>query len=453
MSLTPLTFTGISIYSSDFQSIMDRAVSIATIPIKALQNQQTDLVQKKMLVGNLSTAADKLASSLKSLGSLASKKSLVASSSDTSKVTATNSGASSTATYTITDIKSLAKVASETSVLSYPDASSTAVATTPATIKLTVGSTSKTLDISQNNTLAGLRDAINNSGLDVTATILTVSDTESYLSVSANNPGAKTLSLVDNPDGTTPVDLIKHLNQGSDTVFTMNGALVKRASTQVSDLIPGVVLNFSGTTALGESVDVSLGTDRTGISNALQDLVTNYNAVASLVNAQIGENAGLLSGDSLVRQAQSSLRQLANYTGSGGIATLADLGIEFDSTGKASFKQGTFDALPDSNLNDVFSFLGSASAGLGGISSIFTQISDPITGLAKLQQDQYTATDTRLSDQIAKQTDQVNLMQAGLAAKLIAADSLLAQMESQQKVIDASIQSLNLVLYGKSTQN
>jgi len=181
--------------------------------------------------------------------------------------------------------------------------------------------------------------------------------------------------------------------------------------------------------------------------------VTNYNAVAALVNAQIGENAGLLSGDSLVRQVQSSLRQLANFTGSGAVTSLAGLGIEFDSTGKASFNQGTFDALPDSNLNDVFSFLGSDRTGFGGISSIFTQISDPISGLAKLQQDQYTAADTRLSDQIAKQTDQVNLMQTSLSAKLIAADSLLAQMETQQKIVDASIQSLNLVLYGKSTQS
>jgi len=452
MSLTPLTFTGISTYSSDFQAIMDRAVSIAAVPIKALQNQQTDLVQKKMLVGNLASAADKLAASLRSLGSVASHKSLVASSSDTSKVTATNSGATSTATYSISNIESLAKVASETSVLSYADAGKTTVATTPATITLTVGSTSKTLDISKNNTLAGLRDAINASGLGVTATILTVSDTESYLSVSANHAGETTLHLVDNPGSASAVDLLKHLNQGADTVFTMNGAQVRRGSTQVSDLIPGVVLNFSGTTVEGESVDVSLGTDRTGIANALEDLVANYNAMADLVNAQIGENAGLLSGDSLVRQAQSSLRQLSNYTGSGAIASLAALGVEFDSTGNASFNEGTLNALPDSNLNDVFSFLGSETAGFGGVSSVFRQISDPVSGLAKLQQDQYSATDTRLSDEIAKQTDQVNLMQTGLSAKLIAADSLLAQMETQQKVVDASIQSLNLVLYGKSTQ-
>src|SRR4051812_42030634 len=119
MSLTPLTFTGISTYSSDFQSVINRAVSIASIPLQSLQNQQADLVQQKMLVGNLSAAAGSLATALQNLGSVSASKALVASSSDSTKVKATNIGSSSPATYTISDITSLAKVASESSVLPY----------------------------------------------------------------------------------------------------------------------------------------------------------------------------------------------------------------------------------------------------------------------------------------------------------------------------------------------
>jgi hypothetical protein len=40
-------------------------------------------------------------------------------------------------------------------------------------------------------------------------------------------------------------------------------------------------------------------------------------------------------------------------------------------------------------------------------------------------------------------------MQKGLALKLQQADSLLASLESQQNVIKASLQGLNVVLYGK----
>ena len=36
MALAPLTFTGISSFSDDFQVILDRSVSIASLPARAL---------------------------------------------------------------------------------------------------------------------------------------------------------------------------------------------------------------------------------------------------------------------------------------------------------------------------------------------------------------------------------------------------------------------------------
>jgi len=41
-------------------------------------------------------------------------------------------------------------------------------------------------------------------------------------------------------------------------------------------------------------------------------------------------------------------------------------------------------------------------------------------------------------------------MQKALSSKLQAADALLAQMQSQQQVVTSSVQSLNLVLYGRN---
>lgn len=453
MSFTPLTFTGISSYSNDFQAVVDRAVAIASIPLTSLQNQQTDVMQRKVLVGNLSSAVDKLSSAIAELGTISSGRALVASSSNSAKVTASNSSSTSTATYTLTNITSLAKVASETSVLPYADGSATPVASTPSTVRLIVGGSEIDLDISGNNALTGLRDAINGSGLGVTASILTVSPTENYLSVSANGAGATTLRLVDNPDGGTPVELLKSLNQGADTVFELNDTPVSRSSTQISDLIPGVVFDVLDTTAPGESVSISLESDRTSVSDALQAFVSAYNDVVDQVNAQVGKNAGLLSGDYLVRLVQDNLRQVAGYLGKGSIHGLADLGVEFDSSGWASFNATTFDALPDSQLGDAFTFLGSTTQGFGALSRTLTQISDPVMGLAKLQQNQYDQTDQRLSDQIATTTEQITQMQEILAAKLTAADALLAQMETQQSIIDASIQSVNLALYGKNTQS
>ena len=50
MGLSPLTFVGVSQFSADFQTILSRAVQIAELPIKALQNRDLDTLQKKTLL-------------------------------------------------------------------------------------------------------------------------------------------------------------------------------------------------------------------------------------------------------------------------------------------------------------------------------------------------------------------------------------------------------------------
>jgi hypothetical protein len=44
VAISPLTFTGVSSFSNDFQTILNRAVAIAQLPITALQNHQSDLL-------------------------------------------------------------------------------------------------------------------------------------------------------------------------------------------------------------------------------------------------------------------------------------------------------------------------------------------------------------------------------------------------------------------------
>jgi flagellar hook-associated protein 2 len=450
MSLTPLTFTGVSTFSNDLQTILSRATSIASLPIQALQNQRKDIVQQKLLVSNLNTAVAALASSVSNLGNIGQQKALVASSSDSTKVTATNVSSPGSAVYTISNITSVAKAAAETSA---GFADTTSAVSSTGTVKLVAGSHEYTIDLTGKNNLTGLRDAINNLGAGVTATVLTTGTgaTPYYLSVTANNPGATTLQLIDDPGGAA-TNLLSANNQGADTVFKLNGVDVRKNTTLINDVVPGVTFHILGTTSGAESVTVTVGSSRSQLASALSDFVNAYNGVADQVNAQVGKNAGLLSGDFLVREVQDKLRGLASYAGSSGsIKGLADLGIEFDSSGVATVNQTTFDNLSDSQINDAFSFLGSSTTGFGGLVSGLTNISDSATGLAKIQLDNYDAANQRLSDQITTLTDRANEAQKSLAARLQAADALLAALQSQQSIVTAQINSLNYTLYGKQT--
>lgn len=564
MSIAPLTFTGVSTFSNDFQTILSRAVSIANLPVTALTNQQTDIQSEKMLASGLSAAIAAMGSSLGSLATLGSNGGMVATSTDSTKVTATASGAPSGATYSITNITSIARAASETSVVGYPgwqlsaayapltgdstnpdsqsltftvnDSSGVPQTTTvqlvassanltlagavsaintalqattnPALMGITAsaGSVAGTISFTSNssssfqvafgaetgvdatggfaattqtstgapvsttgtlelnlggakttivlapgkNNLAGLSEAINNLKLGVTASVLTTGTGSfpNYLSLSANQTGATTLTLVDDPAGSN-TSLLSATNQGANTAFQLNGLNVTRSNAVVSDLVPGVSFSLNGLTTAGQSVGISLASDRTKISNALQDLVTKYNAVSGLVNAQIGPAAGLLSGNPLIVQTRQALFSMLNSTsGSNGLQSLSGLGIELSNSGVMSFNSGTFAALSDSQISDAYSFLASTTVGPRAMQSQFTQLSDPLTGAIKAQLDQYDATDKRITDQVADLTLRINAMQAALQSKLQVADSLLASLASTQSMLTSSIQSMNFTSYG-----
>jgi flagellar hook-associated protein 2 len=167
------------------------------------------------------------------------------------------------------------------------------------------------------------------------------------------------------------------------------------------------------------------------------------------VNAQIGANAGLLSGNSIIRQVRSGMSDLVNYrTGSGAIRSLADLGITLSQSGQMSFDATKLNSLSDSQLADAFKFLGSAKTGFGQLQKGFTQISDPVTGVIKAQLQQYQAADRRITQQISEMTARINIMQATLQSQLQAADALLAKLQSQQDLLTSSITGLNYSTYG-----
>jgi flagellar hook-associated protein 2 len=562
MSTTPLTFTGVSTFSNDFQTILTRASSIANLPVTALTNEQTDIQSEKVLAGNLSSAIADLGTSLGNLAALGAANGTSANSTDPSVVTATATGAPSTAAYSISNVTSVARAASETSLTGYAGWQTSAVyapltgdATNPDTqsltftlndasgqpqtttvnltggsagldgagavsaintalqatgnatlmgIKATAGSggaiqfssnssasftvgfgaeagvdntggfaavqnstlTSTGAPVSSTgtlqltlggvttpivlaagkNNLAGLSDAINALNLGVTASVLNTGtgSTPNYLTLSANQTGATTLTLT---DGGT--NLLTSTNQGANTVFDLNGLPVVKSSAIVSDVVPGVSFTFNGTTTTGQTVGVSLAPDGSKISSALQDLVTKYNAVSGLVNAQIGPAAGLLSGNPLIVQARQAMFSLMNSSGSGSsVQSLASLGIELDNNGVMSFNSATFNALSSSQIADAYSFLGNTASGPTAMQAQFTQLSDPFSGSIKAQQDQWDATDARITDQVTDLNTRIAAMQATLQSKLQVADTLLAGLQSTQNMLTSSIQSLNFASYG-----
>jgi flagellar hook-associated protein 2 len=553
MSITPLTITGISSFSDDFQTILNRAVSIASLPLSAVQNDQIDLVAKKQLLTGFRSGVADLASAVSALAAFGDSRAVGASTSNANRVGVTVSGAVEPGVHTITEIESVARHASATSLSGYASSGATAVSS-DGLLELVIGDHSYTIDLTAGgaNHLEGLRDAINDLDAGVSASLLNTGNGENpyYLSLTAAATGLQALELretaglassnlltntrpetgavystnsgFDTPDATAvssdgilqlvvgvdtyaidltgggvnnleglrdainasgaavtaeisgagpyrlrltsgdgeavelretagdaATNILTNAHQGANAVFKLDGLQVVKSDNVVGDVVDGLTFTILSTTTDGESVNITLSSNRASVASALGALVTAYNDAAALVNAQIGESAGLLSGDFIVRETQASLRALTTYTGSGAIKSLAELGIELDDQGVMSFDSSIFYSLSNADLDAVFDFFGSSTTGLANVAGRLDAISNPVTGLIRLQQDRYDEADARMQSQVDALTERINLMQTALSQKLALADTLLATLEAQQNMIDASIESLNLALYGK----
>jgi flagellar hook-associated protein 2 len=423
---------------------MERAVKIAQLPIQALQNRDGDILQKKTLLSGLAAGVSGLASSLDALGQTAANKALTASSSQSSVVSVLNSGAGTAASYTINSVTSIATAASERSITSYADSAATPVGST-GDFRLVVGGDNYDFSLA-NNTLVGLRDKINGLGAGVTASILTTGD-GNYISISANASGAKALELRDDPGGAN-TNLLTSDNQGTDLVFHLNGIEVRQARNLVNSVVPG--LTFTVLKESNTDTQVSVASDRSDLASALANFAGSFNALRGQLNAQVGTAAGLLTGSSLVTQLSGQLRQIAAHrAASGSIRSLAELGLTFDNKGSVSFDAKVLNGLTDEQMTDAFAFLDTSATGLGKFAVGLRQFSEPIGGLIKLEQEGLDRVDAAIQKQLATLTDRLAVMQRGLALKLQQADSLLASLESQQNTVKASLQGLNVVLYGK----
>jgi flagellar hook-associated protein 2 len=237
---------------------------------------------------------------------------------------------------------------------------------------------------------------------------------------------------------------------GSDAAFKLNGINVVQKTNTVNSVVPGMTFTLLGTTGESEKITLRFSSDRGKLAAAVGELVDAYNATQELVGQQIGQTAGLLTGAMVVRDIQQNMRALAGYSADGEVKSLAEIGVTFDQFGKISFDSGAFMTLSDSLFDGALAFFGSSATGFGAMAKKFSQLTDPVTGSIRLEQDGLARTDKSIQAQIATLEERINAMQIATAHRLQLADALLAQLESQQLVLDASIKSANLTLYGKN---
>ena len=254
-------------------------------------------------------------------------------------------------------------------------------------------SSSVSITIAANSTLADVRDAINTANAGVNASIL--QDGTNYkLMINGESSGLSNgLSLTVSGDSSGTDTDTSGLSQlafdantanltqtvpPQDALLSINGLSVTSSSNTVTNVLDGVSLTLLSTTS--SSATVSVSRDTTAITGLVDAFVSAYNTYLgsqkslTKYDATTGD-AGFLQGDAMTRTMVSQIRALISdeITGlTGNISVLSDLGISVEADGSLKTSATTLESAVRTNFDSVQKFFvgetvsGSAVSGFAG---------------------------------------------------------------------------------------
>jgi len=234
---------------------------------------------------------------------------------------------------------------------------------------------------SSNNTVSGVRDAINAANVGVTASLV-IDGSQTRLLVTADDTGAATAISITSSDaelsqlqhgytgGGSPafVSNMTEARSPADASFKLNGLSLTNASNTITGLVDGLDFTLQNVTTGAESIVISK--DTTAIESKVQSFVDAYNnyqtTLSSLMDYQ--DAAGALAGDSTARRIQTAIRAQTTGTlslSNNAFTSVSDLGITSDRYGKLSMKSSDFQAALTKNAADLQTFFSGATATTG----------------------------------------------------------------------------------------
>ncbi|WP_405228945.1 flagellar filament capping protein FliD [Lentisalinibacter sediminis] len=241
------------------------------------------------------------------------------------------------------------------------------------TLTIGVGALSFDVEITEeNNTLAGIRDAINaavdNAG--VSATIVNA-DAGSYLILSGTKTGASrevSVSQAAGDGGLAALTYDAAAGTGSltqsqaaqDAQVRIDGFDVYSETNTVTGAIDGVSIDLLGA-APGETNDAVIEYDVAAVRSTITDFVESYNELVDTVGSltsynQETQQGGPLLGDATLRGLEAQLRrEFSTPAGNSQspFGTLAEIGVSLQIDGKLAVDDTRLDEALGTNFQDV----------------------------------------------------------------------------------------------------
>ncbi|MFA6921912.1 MAG: flagellar filament capping protein FliD [Gallionella sp.] len=424
-------------------SIVSTLMTVASIPVNTLSAKQASYQSKISAYGTVQSQMTALQTAAAALGSTtaSSLQAYKATPSDTTVFTATADSTAVAGNYAL-NVTSLAQ--SQNLVAAGKTSTTTAISNGVATtVSFDLGTITggtlaggvytgatytsggagiKSIVIdSTNNTLAGIRDAINAGGLGVTATIINDgSAAPNRLTLTSNATGVNQSVKITTAGGDGTINTllgydpaaVQNMNQtvaAQNANFTVNGIAVTSTSNTSTTAIQGVSLNLSKITTA--PVSLTVARDTTAITTAVTNFVNAYNTMySSMQTASAYKSISPLAGEATIRDTMNQMRNIAAGAVTGGtMSSIGQAGISFTAAGVMQ--------LDSTKLNTAM------STDFTGLSNLFN---NSTTGYAtlfhNLATDVLSSTGTfasrtnSLNQSVKTAGDRINVMNSQLAA-------------------------------------
>lgn len=387
----------------DIPGLVDSLLEAERTPAEnRFDKQEVDLQAKLSAYGSLKSALSSFQDSFSSLKFSSTFNDVTTESSDEDIVTASGSSIANPGSYAL-EVTNIAQAHSISSA-SYTETSSP-IGTGSLTFEFghfdvdedafisnsTKSTETITID-SDDNSLQGIRDAVNKADIGVTASLVndgsgfkllfTSDDTgkENGLKISVadtsdasdiDDSGLSQLAFDPNPANAANSHMTENL-AAIDASFTLNGLSITSATNKVNSAVSGVTLTLKGATKVGSPVNITIAKNDAKITEGVTGFVEKFNELVDTLKQlssydSANKQSGPLLGDSAVRSVESQLRKLLSTSSKGAdgnISSLATVGITTDRSGKLPLDSAKLnETLTDNRdvLAQIFSAQGSTT--------------------------------------------------------------------------------------------
>jgi flagellar hook-associated protein 2 len=458
---TNVSFSGLG-SGIDFSVIRDAILDQRARPVSVMQSKVGDYNGRIEALKQLNTALATLTSASEALMNRELGTGRSAVTGDATIMTAAATSAANLGNYDVNITRLASNLAQASKSFSSTSAAVLDGGATSATFELRKGGESEgatiTID-STNNTLAGLRDAINAANAGVTASIIDINGdgTGQQLVLNSKDPGAAgRVELVETTStGTLTALNVRSLNPPDgdlaklDASLTVNGLSITRSTNTITDAVAGVTLNLKKTGATTIGV-----TQSTEIENKLRAFINAYNAIQEFSNNQYKKDSknrptGVLAGDTTLRNIGQQLRQAAGAISNdngGTLTSLAAIGITRNDTGLLAIDSAAFNDVLKTRPDDVKALLfGSTESEEGIFQDVFTTskgLSDSVTGSVQTSIKGYESSVKSLNERITNRMDALTRLKASLTKRFSVADAAIGQLSGQGSALENIMKSL-----------